>query len=402
MSKPLVACLLLTAAWLAISCHSEPTRFAGGTVMSDSGSVRISTTDFRNIEALPRCIAAERPELRIGTTDGSLMTQLFRVEGAVRLPDGRIAVLNRGTNEIRFFGATGSFMNSVGRDGEGPGEFRDPIEISVLTPDSLVVWDWALNRVSVVTVDGAFVRAFTLHPTAPNPTGRIGVAKRGRTVVIGSHEVRIPSGSGFLPQRLLLLRYDVEGVLQDTAATLPYGSVGVIDAESRMAGGPIFDARGSFATDGTNLYLADGSEPEVRVLNASLQLTRVLRWTPPDRTVTPEDVDRYRSERLEGLSGDALQLTRKRYEAVPASDQFPAVSNILVDSDGNTWVRRFQQPFFELQTWWRFDSQGAFRCALDLPAELDVVQFDSGFVIAVAKDDLGTESVVTLRLANVE
>ena len=370
--------------------------------MSDSGSVRISTSDLRNIEALPHCTTAERPELRIGTTDGPLMTQLFRVEGALRLPDGRIVVLNRGTKEIRFFDATGSFMSSLGRDGDGPGEFRDPIEISVLTPDSLLVWDWALNRVSVVTVEGAFVRVFVPQPTAPNPTGRIGVAEHGRTVVIGSHEVRIPSGSGFIPQRLLLLRYDVEGVLRDTAATLPYGSVGVIDAESRMAGGPIFEARGSFATDGTNLYLADGSDPEVRVLNASQQLGRILRWTPPDRTVTPEDVDRYKSERLEGLSGGALQLTRKRYEAVPAADQFPAVSNILVDSDGNTWVRRFQQPFSELQTWWRFDSEGTFRCALDLPVELYVLQIDTGFVLAVAKDDLGTESVVTFRLADVE
>lgn len=370
--------------------------------MSDSGSVRISVSDLRNIEAEPHCTAAEGPELRIGTTDGPPMTQLFRVEDALRLPDGRIVVLNRGTREVRFFDATGSFMSSLGRDGEGPGEFRDPIEISLLTPDSLVVWDWELNRVSVLTVDGVFVRAFNLQPTAPNPTGRIDIADHGRTVVIASHEVRIPNDSGLMPQRLLLLRYDVEGVLQDTVAILPYGSMGVIDSESRMAGGPLFDARASFAIDGTNLYLADGSEPEVRILNGSLELVRIVRWTPPDRTVTPEDVDRYKRERLEGLSGSALQLLRKRYEAVPVSDQFPAVSSILVGSDGNTWVRRFQRPFSGVQTWWRFDSHDAFSCAVDLPVQLDVVQFDGGVVIAIAEDDLGTESVVTFRLVDVE
>jgi hypothetical protein len=402
MSGFLDRVLLAMSALLVFGCRSEPTRPAGETTFSDSAGIRIATGDLRDAEALRRCTVAAEPELRIGTTDGPVPTQLFRVEDVLRLPDGRIVVLNRGTQEVRFFDATGSFVNRLGRDGEGPGEFRDPIEIAMLGSDSLVVWDWELNRVSVLTTAGEFVRSFPPRPAVENPTGRIGVTDNGRTIIIASHEVRIPTGPDFLPQRLLLLRYDVEGLLLDTAATLRYGSVGVIDAESRMAGGPLFDARGAFATDGTNLYVTDGSDAEVRVFDGPRELARIVRWTPPDLTVTQEDVERYRSERLEGLSGDALLITRKRYEAVPISDRFPAVSGILVDSDGGMWVRRFQQPFHERQTWWRFDGGGAFRCAVDLPIELTVVRFDGGLVIAVDRDDQGTESVVTLRISDAE
>ncbi len=93
---------------------------------------------------------------------------------------------------------------------------------------------------------------------------------------------------------------------------------------------------------------------------------------------------------------------RKRYEAVPVSEQFPAASSILVDSEGSIWVRRFQQPFLEQQTWWRFDNHGAFSCAVDLPLKLRVVQFDGAAVVAILEDDLGTESVVTYRIAGLE
>lgn len=402
MTMPLVRGFAAIAVFLTVGCQPQAVRKSGGTAISDSAGIQISITDLRDDESVQRCTAVQRPEVRIGTTDGPAMTQLFRVEDAVRLPDGRFAVLNRGTKEVRFFDATGSFINSLGRDGEGPAEFRDPIEIGLLTPDSLVAWDWELNRVSILTVDGAFIRAFNPQPAPQNPTGRIDAADQGQTVVIGSHEVRIPNGSGFIPQRLLLLRYDVAGGLRDTVAILPYGSVGVIDAESRMAGGPLFEARASFASDGTNFYLAEGSDPEVRVLSPSLELTRLVRWTPPDRRVTQEAVDRYKSDRLEGLSGEALQLMRKRYEAVPVSEEFPAASSLLVDSEGNIWVRRFQQPFLEQQIWWRFDSHGAFSCAVYLPLELRVVQFDGAAVVAISEDDLGTESVVTYRIAGLE
>ncbi len=45
------------------------------------------------------------PVLSIGTFAGDSLYQLFRVQGAARLPDGRIAVANGGSGEIRVYDA---------------------------------------------------------------------------------------------------------------------------------------------------------------------------------------------------------------------------------------------------------------------------------------------------------
>ena len=104
-------------------------------------SQEIVSHDFRNLAALPRCVVSE--SLTLGSIDGPDHLVFYQVEDAKRLPDGRIAVLNRGGQEVRMFGPDGSYLRSFGNRGGGPGEFRDPVELEILGNDSILVWDWA-------------------------------------------------------------------------------------------------------------------------------------------------------------------------------------------------------------------------------------------------------------------
>ena len=61
--------------------------------------------------------------LSIGTQEGEEPYQLYGVEDATRLDDGRIGVANSASGEIRVFGPDGSHLVSWGGIGEGPGEF---------------------------------------------------------------------------------------------------------------------------------------------------------------------------------------------------------------------------------------------------------------------------------------
>ena len=73
---------------------------------------------------LEDALAAE-PDLVIGVLEGAAEYQLYRVGRPVRLSDGRIAVPNSGSHEVRLFDASGRFLRSVGRLGSGPGEFGE-------------------------------------------------------------------------------------------------------------------------------------------------------------------------------------------------------------------------------------------------------------------------------------
>src|SRR5687768_2566368 len=105
------------------------------------------------------------PILSIGSIDGPQESQLHRVRAVNLLPDGRIAIANGGTSEIRLYDANGRWVKSIGREGDGPGEFRLITGLQVLPPDTLVVFERGEARVNTFTADGGLVTSRRI--TAP-------------------------------------------------------------------------------------------------------------------------------------------------------------------------------------------------------------------------------------------
>ena len=158
-----------------------------GTQLRDSAGIRITTSDAADRSASTVCSLAEAPDTRVASPSSGEWT-LFEVEDLGRLEDGRLVVLNRSSRQLLMFGRDGEFLRSVGRRGEGPGEFVDPIELGVIGGDSIVVWDWGLGRLVLFGADGSHGRSVRLQPPVVNPTGRVGVARQG--IAVGSHDLR--------------------------------------------------------------------------------------------------------------------------------------------------------------------------------------------------------------------
>ncbi|MGD8727344.1 MAG: hypothetical protein PVH40_06845, partial [Gemmatimonadales bacterium] len=106
------------------------------------------------------------PSLEIGTVEGDPRYELFRVAGIAELADGRIAVANGGSSEIRFYDEHGVFVHTTGRTGEGPREFRYIAWLVRLEGDTLMVHDWQNQRITLLDGRGAFVRAYSLQAFA--------------------------------------------------------------------------------------------------------------------------------------------------------------------------------------------------------------------------------------------
>jgi hypothetical protein len=392
-----VASLLVAGMLVLGGCQKDAARASEVTSFTDSSGVEISLTDLSDLSRTPRCQVRETPERAVGPESERSEAELFRVAGTLQLRDGRLAILNRGSKEILIVDPEGE-IKRIGTEGEGPGEFREPIALHLFRGDSIAVWDWALHRLTILSPDGSYARSFNPTPAMANPTGHFGVIDAGRSIVIAFQEVRIPEGSAFTPQAVLLLRYSADGLVEDTVGTFPYGRTGIIDAERRLLGSPLFEPRTSFATDGDRFYVATGPTAEVQVLDATLALIRLIRWQPQDRRVTQSDAETFRAERLEGVSDALLPIMRLRYEAVPVSEEFPSVAALLADDDDGIWIQEYQRPGSDEQTWLGYDSQGGFRCIVTLPRQLQVMQFREGSLAAVDVDELGTESVVVLTV----
>src|SRR5690606_18121351 len=106
----------------------------------------------------PRWTLSAEPVVQIGVVEGDPRYQLFNAFSSTRLDDGRIAVLNAGSQELRFYGADGRFLDAVGRKGGGPGEFVMPRRLYRVGRDSLMIYDYGNARFSIHTLDGTFVR----------------------------------------------------------------------------------------------------------------------------------------------------------------------------------------------------------------------------------------------------
>ncbi len=118
----------------------------------------------------PKWVVDSGPVTDIGGTTPSGDVAFLSVVGAVRLSNGTIVVGDNYASAIRYFDSLGQRIRSVGREGNGPGEFRAIHWIGRCGGDSVFVWD--TRAVTVLTSSGAVARTFRVPADtigAPQP-----------------------------------------------------------------------------------------------------------------------------------------------------------------------------------------------------------------------------------------
>ena len=108
---------------------------------------------------------ADEPLLTIGAELRAPAEYQFEtISGAIRLPTGGILVADRAA--LREYDEGGSYVQSWGRMGDGPGEFQFIGGLRKMGSDSVVVWDRWPRRLTVFDINGNLGRTFTI-PEAP-------------------------------------------------------------------------------------------------------------------------------------------------------------------------------------------------------------------------------------------
>jgi hypothetical protein len=369
----------------------------------DSSGIEVVSNDLVRLEAT--CPLAEEPTVVIGTGQ-SEEQQLYRVFGATRLTDGTIALVNQGSQELRFYDQEGQFLRAAGRAGEGPGEFRDAFYIWKASGDTLWVGDYRPWRFNVFSPEGAFVRTVSPRPTYPNSPGVISVLEDGRSVLASRPTAR-RDGPGFELRYSTVVLHAADGQLQDTLGTFPNGRWGTVEDDPNAMGlNPHFES--FMRTDARRMTVAlgQGSEPQVLVYDASepWRLERIIRWADEDRTISREDIeeanralmDRY-ADMDPGMRArlvDPLVSDRR-----PVADLFPALADVRVGDDGSIWVQEYRRPSDEAgYRWMVFDREGGFRCRVSMPEFRGVLEVSDDYVLVLYRDALDVEQVWQLSL----
>ena len=159
-------------------------------------------------------------ELRIGSADDPEFAFTWFRELEVG-PDGTIYTLHPPETTIRVHDSTGAFVRTIGREGEGPGEFSSPGTMGILG-DTLWVLDYGTYRFSFFSLAGELLRTlripiglsrgFDLNP--PRPYGLLGDGS-----IMGSSPVPSHLAASGEIKRSVLLRLDSAAKVIDTLAT---------------------------------------------------------------------------------------------------------------------------------------------------------------------------------------
>jgi len=101
-----------------------------------------------------------KKEWEIGLEEGDENYIFERIVDADVDDEGRIYVLDFSACNVRIFSPEGKHIRTIGRKGQGPGEFTYPVAVSVINPDTFVVVESASHRFSFFDRKGTFLRYF--------------------------------------------------------------------------------------------------------------------------------------------------------------------------------------------------------------------------------------------------
>lgn len=348
------------------------------------------------------------PSVLIGASDDGEEYQLFRVTSAGRMPDGSIAVGNSGTREVRIFGRGGAYRRTIGREGDGPGEFRSVDQV-IASEDSILVWDASAFRASWFAADGSLARSVTIDrgailrqlqpPLGLSPNSRLlpnGDLVFNLRQVFGAPGGDEPAIGVLFRPRLVVVRAFQDLARWDTLAvqldgervhfSSPIGVLPLFPAYQRVA----VRAIGHLAS---RICLGDQSSREISCFAADGTETMV-RWRAEPLPVTAEEVAVWRAERIEGIG---RLVGRGRAEAlvdqVPVPRTREPYGRIFLDLEGNLWVE--QAPSLlagEPKRFLVFDRTGRWLGETVMP-DITPLEIGDDYVIGLKRDEWGIESV---------
>jgi hypothetical protein len=398
--RTLGACTVLTVMFAAVACRHDATASTRATVR-DSAGVQIVENSTPAWPAGTGWHLSAEPLVSIGAVNGDPHYQLSGVSGAVRLSDGRIVIANRGSDELRFYDASGAYLSAVGRKGKGPGEFQWLAWLTRLSGDSVLVFDRSEQRASVFDATGHLVRV-ARHATAQGMamffTTPVGVFADG-SMVMSTGAPFVPGGkqNGIVRPPVTLLRYDASGALADTIGQFP-GNESYVRSTGMMTTGLIFGRNSESTVHGNELYVGSTDRYEIGAYTPDGTLQRSIRRAFANLEVTSADINAVKQEQIAGLkkSGfdpNAQARFERMYADMPVPKTMPAYGDLMVDAVGDLWVADYRRPSDHQPRWTVFDSTGQMLGAVAMPERFTPYDIGADYVLGVWKDELDVQYV---------
>lgn len=348
-------------------------------------------------------------ELSIGQLDGPPEYQFATIEGLAVDSAGGIYVFDNGSRVLRYYDADGKYVRTLGREGQGPGEYGDAVlGMAVRHSDGRLLVDDARNaRMNIYNPDGSFAEQWPI---------KSGLFTTDAMTLDTADNVYIKIIAGKIeqdkPWPIALMHMDADGQVLDTIrppvlADEPTGSGGRFLPSKMWTWSPLsYFVAGVSKTYSFELALPNG------------KVTRIERSVEPV-AVTPGEKSEY----------EAVNAWIKKYQGRFMTAELPGIPDVkaaykrlLVGEEGRIWVPRYMpavkgepvQPSipsgipgadeYPAISWHEpnvmdvFRPDGTYLGAVRLPPHFNAMVIRGDLIWGVRRDDMDIPYVVRLRV----
>ena len=300
--------------------------------------------------------------------------------------DGRIYVADADAGHVKVLSPDGTLLDSLGRQGEGPGEFLRLNQLVAARSDSLYVLDSGRRRVSVFAPSGQLARGLSVDPGQGFP--RCIMVPEHRSGLVLPHATIALSGEAergtFVVRRL-----QPDGSVADTLVTKRRAPSHRAQREEVKLLIPIpFMPSLHAALGPTNrVHVARGDS--LTVVSYALDGGHRREVSIPFEPVPVTDAD---EDRVLKNYSDKRPMPRDK---IPATK--PAFTNFLIDDEGRYWFGRpTANP--DSTNWWVADPNEQRVTTTTLPSQVRLHAVTNGRAYGQTTTDNGAPALVRYRI----
>ena len=118
--------------------------------------------------------------------------------------DGNIYILDRRGAQIKVFDSRGTYLRAIGKRGQGPGEFQNPIEMFITPHHEIMVEDFGNRRLSFYTLEGKHLRDQNFGDML---LGKIDIDPEGNVYAMTT-QYYVPTENGFHIGQYMIKKFD--------------------------------------------------------------------------------------------------------------------------------------------------------------------------------------------------
>jgi hypothetical protein len=324
------------------------------------------------------------------TTYGNIEEVIIgRVVGVVVDAHGRVYIGDFDSKTIHVFQDDGSYHTSIGREGDGPGEFRGISQMRI-GDEKIHVFDWNQQRIHAFSIETLELSHTTSLDFEEERNVDLSGWMANSFYVQDDENYLVRFSRPFRPDNMheertyRLYKVSSEGRMQsDMILELPVGEA-LINRDIRMVMGVPYSRNALVEISGETIYKLWTEDLAIRKYDINGRFLSAFYYSVNKSRLSREEVlEQYEHEQMRQMIRNAT-----------LPETWPAVGNYLIDDENRFWISRIidERDAYE---WWVLEANGELITRFTWPRSKSIRQVKHGALYTLETDqETGLQEIV--------